>query len=378
MPCSVPRSDQDGWRSLPTDELLASKPPHTPPMGAPHTPPSAFLQKCAQTNKCQSWKRALVSAGGKIPTMFSGFQKGFYFQSTLKSQSQSIRQEALVKRERGNLSRSFLTKKRLLAFFFCAVLGQDAERSRNLEFWTLFHLCSVRLIAASGWKCTKVVLVKEYLQKSSSLVSYALVAHVMVEMFQRWQITLKPIGHLNIQKCTTAMSSANIWSKNDHVMHVVRDDEASPSQPPLSVSTQINRIIDVNDCPTWRLLVRKKRQLWRFCIFLNPRLCVTWKTAAAVRELCGNCARLDICETCKDSKWERILSPVPYWITTASQPPVTDTGTQPMQTATNTAALNYSNHCIGHCSSVHCIIYSSLQFMILTCTSQCTTFRSLH
>ena len=49
--------------------------------------------------------------------------------------------------------------------------------------------------------------------------------------------------NLNIQKCTTALGSANIWSKNYHVMH---DDEAPPSQPPLSVSTQINRIIEVN------------------------------------------------------------------------------------------------------------------------------------
>ena len=69
------------------------------------------------------------------------------------------------------------------------------KKQKDPKIWN-FERFSI--FAQSDWSQPVVenvqkLLVKEYLQESSSLVSYALVAHVMVEMFQRWQITLKPI-----------------------------------------------------------------------------------------------------------------------------------------------------------------------------------------
>ena len=84
MPCSVPRSDQDGWRSLPTDELLASKPPITPPH-TPYPPPLTPLRLPAKvcTNK-QMLEKGLGQCWGKNPNNVFRFSERFLLSEHLE------------------------------------------------------------------------------------------------------------------------------------------------------------------------------------------------------------------------------------------------------------------------------------------------------
>ena len=81
--------------------------------------------------------------------------------------------------------------------------------------------------------------------------------------------------------------------------------------------------------------------LWDLCGFVKPgkvQMVHYWTFWTCERSLCLWC-HTGFVWLFSTVSFE--MSLVPYWITTASQPPVTDTGTQPMQTATNTAAENY-------------------------------------